>query len=176
VLAFSSTAQATLIGDTVTCSISTFVLDCSTPTAVVAPAPEFILSVAARPQFLVDIGASSIAVTLFSGGFSLSQSGAVLQLGSLDDSAGDIVGIANFITTGTTGIDASDVAFTAHTATLNLDESAWTNGNEAVARFDLIVRSAAAAVDEPGSVATIGIALAALGLSRRRKRHIRHTP
>jgi hypothetical protein len=168
VLMVSFTAQATLIGDTATCSTSGPVLTCSTPAAVVTPAPEFtLLLFGTTPEFAVDIGASSIAITLVSGGISMSATGSAFTLASLDDSAGDIVGIANFTTSGTTGIDASDITFTAHAVRFNVDDSAWTEGRNSFARFDLVVRGAAVA--EPATLALLSIGLGAFGITRRRK-------
>ena len=61
VVAFSGTAQASLIGDTVTCSFSAS-LTCSPSSAVVTPVPEFTLTNSLIPFFTIDIGGSSVAI------------------------------------------------------------------------------------------------------------------
>ena len=167
VLTFSSAAQASLIGDTVTCSFAGTGATCSTPSAVVLPAaPEFTIN-NPTPLFTIDIGASSITISLdvprttvtFG---SLSQ---VLTLGSLDDPAGDIIGIANFTTALTTGIAASDVSFTADSVSFTFTNSGWQSGS--VAAFDVVFTGAA--VPEPSSLGLIGLAVGLLGVIRRRK-------
>ena len=174
VLTSASTAQATLIGDTVTCSTSGFVINCTTPTAVVTPAPEFTVSLSGlRDLMLVNIGASSITFDALTD-FSLSATGSAILLGSLDDSAGDIVGIANFSTSDTIGIDASDVTFTAHTVRFNVDDSAWSPAG--LASFDLLVSGPAAAVAEPATLALVGIGLGLFGVSGKRRRMERVNP
>jgi hypothetical protein len=170
-LAISFPVQATLIGDTITCS-ATGALVCATPSAVVmdAPAtPEFTLNhVVGFPVFTVDVGASSINVRASFLGFSASATGTALDLGSLDDSVGPIIGIANFTTTGTIGIDASDVTFTAHSIHFNMDDSGW--DITANASFDLLVASPVVSANEPATLMLLVAPLAIWGVTRRRKR------
>jgi hypothetical protein len=173
VLTFSSAVQASLIGDTVNCNFNsaTNSVVCSTANAVVVPAaPEFTLNTTFGtpiPLFSVDIGASSIAINfLLTGTTTFGSTVQSLTLGSLDPSAGDIVGIANFATTSTTGVDASDVSFTPDSVTFNFSQSGWQT-TAAFASFDLVFGAAAA--PEPASFALLGVGLAALALVRRRK-------
>jgi hypothetical protein len=170
-LAISFPVQATLIGDMITCS-ATGVLLCDTSSAVVmnAPAtPEFTLNhTIGIPVFTVDVGASSVNVRASFRGFSAFATGTALDLGSLDDSVGPIIGIANFTTTGTTGIDASDVTFTAHSIHFNMDDSGWEL--TANASFDLLVASPVASVGEPATLMLLGAPLAIWGVTRRRKK------
>ena len=164
VLTFSSATQATLIGDTVTCSFSGGGITCSAPSAVVAPVvPEFTLD-GGPPIFSVNLEASSISITALIN--TANGGGISLALGSLDDdSGGNIVGIANFATSNTTGISASDVSFTAHSVTFDLSNSTF----DGSASFDLVIARPAAA-PEPAPLALLAVGLAALGAIRRRKR------
>ena len=169
VVIFSSAAQASLIGDTASCNFNsaTNSLICSTPTAVVGPGSEFTLNLVpgGTPRFDINIGASSIGIGLLGGGITTFGSATqILTLASLDDdSGGDIVGIANFAPTGTTGVTASDVSFTAHSVSFNFSNSGWVD--TASASFDLVIGR----VPEPMSLALLATGLAALGFTRRRR-------
>ena len=168
VLAFCSAAQAQLTGDTVTCSF-TLAFACSSPSAVVTPAPEFTLIGPSNPGFIIDIGASSIDINVApaSPGAAFIGSGTdfVLTLGSLDDAAGNIVGIANFVTANTFGLTASHVSFTAHSINFTFDNASFNSG--ASASFDLVIGPSQ--VMEPTTLALLGIGLAGLGFSRRKR-------
>jgi hypothetical protein len=83
-----------------------------------------------------------------------------LIFGSLDDSTGDIAGVANFTTTNTSGISDSDVSFTAHSVTFQLGSSIWA-ASGGTASFNLVISP----VTEPTSVTLLGIAFGVLGLS-----------
>src|SRR5450432_2091319 len=155
-LALTSSASATLIGDTVTCSAAGGQLGCDTSSAVVGAGIEFSLvdNLFLPPTILlyIDIGASSISITLpppsFITGFGASRS---LTLASLDDSLGDILGIANFATAGTHGVTESDISFTAHSITFDLSNDSWNNelASPATASFDLVVGTTS--VPEPAT-------------------------
>lgn len=166
-LMVASSSQASLMGDTVTCA-SSMLSGLCVPIAggVVGAGPEF------GGFLLTDVGVSSISVTNLGAGnpdgpgaigFGI---GEAITLASLDDSAGDIVGISNFTTVGTTGIAASDVSFTAHSITFDIGGSFW--ALNAFASFDLVVRPSGVA--EPGSLALLGLGAVGLALARRRKR------
>jgi hypothetical protein len=126
--------------------------------------------VANNEAFGVNIRASSIEITK---ALELSPPTGlpnVLTLGSLDDSAGDIVGITNFFATpGVTGIAPSDISVTAHSVLFDFTGSVW-QGTGAQVQFDLVIGpSQPAPAPEPASLMLLGVGLAALGIGRRRK-------
>ena len=135
------------------------------------PAPEFTLSTVANSPtlFIVDIGASSIDINFAPPagieGVIFVEPGTVLSLGSLDDAAGDIVGITNFATANTVGVTASDVSFTAHSINFTFDSSEFDLGG--TVSFDLLIRPSQ--VMEPTTLALLGIGLAGLGVRRRKR-------
>jgi hypothetical protein len=141
------------------CSFSGAFL-CNPPSGAVVPTlPEFTLNFGATPLFNVNIEASCIAIT---GNLAFGiGAGESVILGSLDDDSGrDIVGIANFATSGTTGITASDVSFAPHSVTFDFSNSGWGPGSSAT--FDLVIAPAAAA-PKPASLALLGVGFAAVG-------------
>jgi hypothetical protein len=162
-LCISISARATLIGDTVTCS-SNFTT-CSPTSAVVGGGTEFQFN---SGLFVVDLASnqsdSFIKISSLSS-FTFGANGTI-TIGDIDDSGGNIVGITSVsASAGISGIDASDISFTAHTVSFNLANSAWT-ANQGLT-VQLAVRPAA--VPEPGSLALVAIALAGIGFSRRNR-------
>ena len=168
VLTLSAPAQASLIGDTISCNYGGVLLACDKPTAVVDPiVTEFILNFSLIPfLFGVDIRESSITISKINPQIPTFAFGTffdVLTLGSLDDPAGNIVGIANFATTGTVGVDESHVSFTAHSVDFQFGLTSWENGSSA--SFDLIV--APTGVPEPTALLLLAIGLAGLAWARK---------
>jgi PEP-CTERM motif len=170
VLTAAGPARATLVGDTVGCSVSpTPPLECSSPTAVVGAGPEFELDLLppfSTSVFSVDLGASSVRIenivantTLFVPQFN------PLTLSSLD-AGGPIIGIANLVVSDVTVFSASSVAWTADSLQIDLGSDAnW--GVDSFVSFDLVL-GPTAPIPEPSSIALAALALAGLGLSRRR--------
>ncbi|MDX1734124.1 MAG: PEP-CTERM sorting domain-containing protein, partial [Halioglobus sp.] len=166
---FAATANATLIGDTVGCSITNF-WDCDSPTAVVGdPGAEFILADVISPggpfvDFSVDIGANSIAINGIGSLITVNAPNSlILTLDDLDwvgMPAAEIIGIDNLVTT-VSGIDLSDITFTAHSVSIELGQgaSSWVSGNSL--SFDLVK-----GVPSPATIALFGLGLAGIGWSR----------
>ena len=168
---YSSVTPASLIGDTITCTLTGAIamrFVCVPASAVLGPSQEFELVVSfvmsVRTGFVVDIGAGSVTLTNTSSEQRIFDALPItLIFGSLDDSTGDIVGVANFTTTNTSGISASDVSFTEHSVTFQLGSSIWA-ASGGTASFDLVT-SPSQVVTEPTSATLLGIAVGVLGLS-----------
>ncbi|MEL7485938.1 MAG: VPLPA-CTERM sorting domain-containing protein [Pseudomonadota bacterium] len=134
-------AQASLVGDEVACQIDPASLwACDTPTAIVGDDVEFVLNLTGDPFFSVDIDGDSVILTLIAGGGLGAGAGELLTLSDLDwvgSPGGAIVGIENFMTDATAGVDAMDVMFLANALMIDLNGTSWSPGQ--FLSFDLIV-------------------------------------
>ena len=160
-------ARATLIGDNVTCDIipsSLWACDAATAT-VVDPGKEFTLLLTGNARFDVDIGASSIDLLhVGTNGLQLGA-GEVVTFGDLDwvGLNGMIVGFS-LTTGGTTGLVASDVTFTDHSLSIDLDNGAQYDP-DAFINIDLDVVHTP--IPEPATMGLFLAGLAAFGTRRR---------
>jgi hypothetical protein len=98
-------------------------------------------------------------VALFAFGFGDPFS---LTFGDLDSSAGDISGVS-VVTFGVSGIEASDLSFTAHSVTIDVSNSGqWDPGDNAI----ISLTFANAPVPMPPTVVLLAFAVAGLGAGR----------
>ena len=177
-LGFAGGAQASLLGQTVTCERGPASFGfCSSPTATVMDggAPEFTLDSFGDPLFSIDLSGDRIVMTaLRPVGTAPSQ---LVTLGDLiwaNDPTATITGITNFLVSGveprntplSDGLVESDVSFTANSVAIDYSLADWSPGG--FVSFDLVTTHSA--IPEPATLALFGLGLAGLGLAARRKR------
>jgi hypothetical protein len=138
----ASAAHATLDGDDVTCAISpSEIWSCNPPNAVVGPGPEFDLELDNRPFFRVDISSSTVRLDYVAEGGLSAGAGEIVTFGDLqwtDFPSGRIIGIENFATGDTTGVEAGDITFSDDSTSLDFDRTTW-SGVGAFVQWDLVV-------------------------------------
>ena len=159
-------AEASLVGDSVTCTAGN--LTCSPTTAIVGGGggTEFILSQIGG-LFSVDVAASSITLgNIAEVGLQVDNGvGFFPSFGDLDSSLGDLVGVSVTTSAGVIGIDASDLSFTADSVTIALDGSRWPDGSTATIS---LIFGTPTAVAAPATLLLVGVALVGVGAWRRR--------
>jgi hypothetical protein len=159
-LVCAGSAQASLVGNTVSCASTGFFTGCSPSNATVGAGVEFdVLSPVGGYHWSVDIGANSVVFTDLAPGSSSGGHGVVFLTGF----DAPILGISNFATNATSGITTSDVTFTSTSITIDAQNSSWSS-NQFIS-FNVVT----ADIPEPASLALVGLALVGLGVSRSRK-------
>lgn len=164
-------SHASFVGDTVNCSLSpSYLTSCNQSSATVGAGEEFtIFTQTPGLTWLVDIGANSVSVTL-NGPANWGVSGGIGQfkLLSLNEFgiSSSITGISNFFTNTNYGIDASDITFTSDSLNISFINSGWNTGQ--LLSFDVVTRPNQS-IPEPASMALLGLGLAGIGFSRRKK-------
>lgn len=168
-LGFAGGAQASLLGQTVTCERgpSSFGI-CTSPTATVMDGgvPEFTLrNIFGDITYSIDLLDDRIVMTaLRFVSTSWSQLVTLGDLISANDPNATITGITNFLVSGVEprpgvgdGLVESDVSFTANSVTIDYSLAAWTPGD--FVSFDLVTTQSV--LPEPASLALFGLGLAA---------------
>lgn len=180
-LGFGGAAQASLLGQTVSCSnISPGgALACSTPTATVTDGggPEFQIETGSgSPFFEIDVSGESVLMSAVSSIRGVGGTASV-TLGDLiwgNDPGATITGITNFVISGEIqplggigdGLIESDVTFTANAVTIDYSNTAWSPGS--FLSFDLVTTHSQ--LPEPATLALFGLGIAGLGLMARRRK------
>lgn len=163
----SGLANASFVGDSVQCGVEVgFLTGCGPTSSVVGSGNEFrVGTVAPGYSYDVDIGASSLKLTMNGAGLSgwIGQ----IYLTGLDwvGTPATITGISNFATTADYGMSLSDISFSRNSLAIDLHNSGWSGGD--TLSFD--IQTSATKIPEPASLGLVGLGLAVLGFSRRRR-------
>lgn len=159
-------ANAGLIGTEVGCSITpTPFWVCDQPSNVVGAGAEFELQLPQSPDnfgLSVDISDSSIQISSIKNTIFGLGAGELLTL-SFDV---DVLGISNFVASNVSVISLSSISFIDNMLSIDLNNGAtWDVGS--YVSFD--IDTATASVPEPGTLMLMGLGLAGIGFSRKKK-------
>ncbi len=156
-----TTANASLIGTTVSCTNVDSFISCAPPSATVGSGSEFTISIGATTGWTADIGASSILIEKIGAAGSISDPTA--RRIRFDDLFTSPVEIAGFtLSTVGSNLTSSAIAFDAHSVTVNFASTAWNLGGSALITLQT--------VPIPGAVWLFGSGLLGLAGTAIRKK------
>lgn len=158
-------AKAGLIGTQVGCSITpTPFWVCDQPSSIVGAGAEFELDIPSASSdfgFSIDISDTSILISNIEGNLFSLGAGELLTLAF----EGDVLGISNFLASNVSIISSSSISFANNLLSIDLNNFAiWDVGS--FVSFDLDVNET---VPEPETLFLLGLGLAGIGFSRKRK-------
>src|SRR5262245_38415287 len=157
-------------GDTINASMTPTVIWAAVPaSAVVGPGAEFTLvNSVAGPVFSVDASGNSVVIQNNQRLFVL-IGGETLTSSDIDfpDSPGSFISGFNLTANGTGGIDESDVAFTGHSFTINMDSSAAWDSLSSV-QIELLTSGRTGVPDFGSTISLLGVGVAVVAALRQK--------
>ena len=167
VLAIAGAAQASLIGQTITCSDTRFICSPSSA-AVIEPGSEFTMA-AGGANFTIDVGDMSVLISFASPIPASFPANSILTLGDLiwsNDPTATLTGITNFAALNINGLGSGDITAAGNTVMIDYSATSW--GPPASVSFDLLTTPHGSRIPVPPTLALFLVALGGLGAARRR--------
>jgi len=169
VFSIPSAANASLLGQTVTCSDSGdfFNSFCDVSSNTVGAGVEFFIDTDVGEQWEIDLGSNSVSMTSID--VNALFINALLSLGDLiwaNDPLAVITGITNFNATDVTGMTASHITIGDHSLVIDYGGGTVWNSGGGIS-FELVTTHD---VPEPATIALLGLGLAGMGFARRKKK------